>query len=140
MLFRSTAMPAKQAKQQKSEKPAGGKPVREKKDKNTVVTRDYTVHLHKLLHRVTFKRKAPRAINEIKKFAQIQMGTKDVRVDSRLNQHLWSKGIRNVPFRVRVRLSRRRNDDDEGGEEMYTYVSHVPVEGFKGLQTENVSE
>ena len=105
-----------------------------------MVSRDYTVHLHKLLHRVTFKRKAPRAINEIKKFAQIQMGTKDVRVDSRLNQHLWSKGIRNVPYRVRVRLSRRRNDDDEGGEEMYTYVSHVPVDNFKGLQTENVAE
>ena len=34
-----------------------------------VVTRDYTINLHKRLHRVTFKRKAPRAVKEIKKFA-----------------------------------------------------------------------
>ena len=38
-------------------------------------TRDYTVNLHKRLHRVTFKRKAPRAIKVIKKFAKVNMLT-----------------------------------------------------------------
>ena len=31
-----------------------------------LVTRDYTINLHKRLHGITFKKKAPRAIREIK--------------------------------------------------------------------------
>jgi len=88
----------------------------------------------------TFKKKAPRAIREIKKFAQQAMGTKDVRIDSRLNKFVWSKGVRNVPYRVRVRLSRKRNEDEEAKEQLYTLVQHVEVTSFKGLQTEKVDE
>lgn len=113
----------------------------EKKAKSAlseVVTREYTIHLHKRLHGVGFKRKAPRAIKEIRKFAEKQMGTPDVRVDTRLNKFIWSKGVRNVPFRVRVQLSRRRNDDEDSIHKLYTLVTHVPVTTFKGLQTENV--
>ena len=43
-----------------------------------------------------FKRRAPRAIKELRKFAEKMMGTPDVRVDTRLNKHMWSKGIRSV--------------------------------------------
>ncbi|EFN80500.1 large ribosomal subunit protein eL31 [Linepithema humile] len=113
----------------------------EKKGKsaiNEVVTREYTVNLHKRLHGVGFKKRAPRAIKEIRKFAEKQMGTPDVRIDTRLNKQLWSKGIRNVPFRVRVRLSRRRNDDEDSANKLYTLVTYIPVASFKGLQTENV--
>ncbi|XP_015433554.1 PREDICTED: 60S ribosomal protein L31 [Dufourea novaeangliae] len=105
---------------------------------NEVVTREYTVNLHKRLHGVGFKKRAPRAIKEIRKFAEQQMGTPDVRIDTRLNKQLWSKGIRNVPFRVRVRLSRRRNDDEDSPNKLYTLVTYIPVATFKGLQTENV--
>lgn len=73
------------------------KPKGERKGKsaiNEVVTREYTVNLHKRLHGVGFKRRAPRAIKEIRKFAEVQMGTPDVRVDTRLNKYLWSKGVR----------------------------------------------
>ncbi|XP_076303378.1 ribosomal protein L31 isoform X2 [Lasioglossum baleicum] len=105
---------------------------------NEVVTREYTVNLHKRLHGVGFKKRAPRAIKEVRKFAEKQMGTPDVRIDTRLNKQLWSKGIRNVPFRVRVRLSRRRNDDEDSPNKLYTLVTYIPVASFKGLQTENV--
>ncbi|XP_076652373.1 large ribosomal subunit protein eL31-like [Halictus rubicundus] len=105
---------------------------------NEVVTREYTINLHKRLHGVGFKRRAPRAIKEVRKFAEKQMGTPDVRIDTRLNKQLWSKGIRNVPFRVRVRLSRRRNDDEDSPNKLYTLVTYIPVATFKGLQTENV--
>lgn len=47
---------------------------------------------------------------------------------------------RNTPYRVRVRLSRQRNPDEDAKEEMYTHVSLVPVGSFKGLQTQNVQE
>ncbi|EDV21473.1 60S ribosomal protein L31 [Trichoplax sp. H2] len=103
-----------------------------------IVSREYTVHLHKRLHGVGFKKRAPRAIKELKKFAIKAMGTTDVRVDSGLNKHIWSKGIRNVPFRVRVCLSRKRNEDEDAANKLYTLVTHVPVESFKGLQTVNV--
>uniref|UniRef100_T1K0M7 Large ribosomal subunit protein eL31 n=2 Tax=Tetranychus urticae TaxID=32264 RepID=T1K0M7_TETUR len=68
------------------------------------------------------------------------MGTSDVRVDTRLNKFIWSKGIRNVPFRVRVRLSRKRNEDEDSPNKLYTLVTYVNVATFKGLQTENVDE
>ena len=49
-----------------------------------------------------FKKRAPRAIKEIRKFAEKAMGTPDVRIDIRLNKHLWSQGIRLVDFEARV--------------------------------------
>merc|ERR1711998_651760 len=101
-----------------------------------VVTREYTINLHKRLHGVGFKKRAPRAIKETKKFATAMMGTSDVRVDVKLNKFLWSKGIKSVPYRVRVRLARKVNDDDEATEKLYTLVTHVEgVTNFKGLQT-----
>ncbi|GAU97140.1 hypothetical protein RvY_08492 [Ramazzottius varieornatus] len=111
---------------------------RKKGATNEVVTREYTINVHKRLHKVGFKKRAPRAIKEIRKFAKVQMGTEDVRVDTKLNKFVWSKGIRGVPFRVRVRLSRRRNEDEDSPHKLYTLVTWVPVEGFKGLQTNNV--
>jgi hypothetical protein len=59
------------------------------------------------------------------------MGTEDVRVDSKLNKFLWSQGIKAVPGRVRVRLARKRNDDEEAAEKLYTLCMHVPVEKFQ---------
>jgi len=105
-----------------------------------VVTREYTINMHKRLHGIGFKYKAPRAIKEIKKFAEKQMGTKDVRIDTRLNKAIWAQGVRGVPFRMRVRLARLRNEDEDSVHKLYTLVTHVLVAkgGFKGLQTENV--
>ncbi|WP_411016686.1 hypothetical protein, partial [Salmonella sp. s51944] len=105
---------------------------------NDVVTREYTIHLHKRVFGVSFKKKAPRAIKEIRKFASKMMGTEDVRVDTRLNKHIWAKGIRSVPFRVRVRLARKRNEDEDSPNKLYTLVTYVEVTSFKGLQTLNV--
>jgi len=105
-----------------------------------VVTREYTINLHKRLHGIGFKYRAPRAVKEIKKFAEKQMGTKDVRIDTRLNKAIWSQGVRGVPFRMRIRLARLRNEDEDSIHKLYTLVTHVQVAkgGFKGLQTENV--
>ncbi|CRL00896.1 CLUMA_CG014147, isoform A [Clunio marinus] len=105
---------------------------------NEVVTRECTIHLNKRLHTVGFKKRSPRAIKIIRKFAEKEMNTKDVRIDTRLNKAIWSRGIRNPPFRIRVRLSRRRNDDEDSPNKLYTLVTYVPVETFKELQTENV--
>jgi len=106
--------------------------------KPDLVTRDYTIHLSKRIHKQQFKNRAPRAIKEIRKFASKAMGTADVRLDSELNKHIWSMGVRSPPTRVRVRLSRKRNEDEEAKEKLYTYAQLVQVDTFKGLSTENV--
>jgi large subunit ribosomal protein L31e len=127
-------MPHKKQKSQRKQK-------KEKAIKNDEpVTRDYTINLRKRLHKVTFKRRAPTAIKEIRKFAQKHMATNDVRVAVGLNQYLWSKGIKSVPGKVRVRMQRKRNDDEDTEEKMYTLVSYVPVSEFKGFTTELVDE
>ena len=72
-----------------------------------VVTREYTIHLHKRVHGRSFKKRAPWAVKSVVDFAQKAMGTKDVRLDPKLNQQLWSQGIKNVPHRIRVRLERK---------------------------------
>ena len=63
-----------------------------------------------------FKKRAPRAVREIKKFVGKEMKTSDVRVDASLNKYVWHKGIRNVPRRVRVRMERLRNEDEDAAE------------------------
>ncbi|EEC48640.1 predicted protein [Phaeodactylum tricornutum CCAP 1055/1] len=108
--------------------------------KPDLVTRDYTIQLSKRIHKMQFKRRAPRAVKEIRKFAQTAMGTSDVRISSELNKEVWKRGIKNVPTRVRVRLSRKRNEDEDADEKLYTLVDILIVESFKGLQTENYVE
>ena len=68
------------------------------------------------------------------------MGTKDVRIDTKLNKAIWATGVRKTPTRLRVRLSRKRNDDEEAESKLYTLVEHVPVADFKGLETKVVNE
>ena len=115
----------------------GGKRRAPKKD---VVTREFTVHLHKYIHGVGFKRRAPRAIKALREFAKKHMKTEDIRIDTDLNKFVWSQGIRNVPFRVRVRLSRRRNEDDDAKNQLYTLVTWVPVDSYKGLENQEVAD
>ena len=111
-----------------------------KANKPDLVKRDYTIQLSKRIHKQQFKKRAPRAIKEIRKFAEKAMGTKDVRIDSNLNKFVWRTGIKNPPTRVRVRLSRKRNEDEDAKEKLYTLAELVEVSTFKGLITENVVE
>merc|ERR1719171_2157250 len=66
------------------------------------------------------------------------MQSKDIRIDTKLNKAIWANGVRNVPKRIRVRMSRKRNEDDK--HKMFVLVQHVPVESFKNLQTEAVQD
>lgn len=102
----------------------------------TPASRDYTINLHKRCHKIQFKKKAPRAVSEIRQFAQKNMLTEDVRVDTEVNQYVWHQGIRNIPRRIRVRLVRRKNEEDEVGNKFYTEVKLLSVDDFKGLLTE----
>merc|ERR1739848_262218 len=89
-----------------------------------VVSREYTINLHKRIHRIGFKYRAPKAIDAVRAFARKAMGTEDVRIDSRLNKAVWERG--------------KRNEDEDSAQKLYTLVTFVPVDSFKGLATVNV--
>ncbi|KAJ1067120.1 hypothetical protein K5549_012479 [Capra hircus] len=86
------------------------------------VTKEYTIHIHKLILGVGFKKCAPR------KFATKEMGTLGVHIDTRLNNPVWANGIRNAPYPICAHLS--ENIHQTG----HTSVTYVPVTAFKNLQ------
>lgn len=60
------------------------------------------------------------------------MGVKDVRISPGLNQAVWSRGVKSPPRRIRVRLERKRNDDEGAKEKLYVLASIVEgVTSFK---------
>eukprot|EP00760_Papus_ankaliazontas_P033191 PhM_4_TR6224/c0_g1_i3/m.74766/K02910/RP-L31e, RPL31; large subunit ribosomal protein L31e len=103
-----------------------------------VVTLETTVHLARNMKDVGPKRRAPRACKVVKEYAKKMLGTSDNRIDVKLNKALWSKGIKNIPHRIRVRMSRKvretTEDGKRGGGKYYTVISYVsPADGtFKG--------
>merc|ERR1712072_1560900 len=109
--------------------------------RNDLVTREFTINMHKRLHSTTFKKRAPRAIRAIKKFATQMLQTTDVRIHPQLNRAVWAKGIKNVPHRLRVRCERKRNEDEDAKEQLFTVVTHIIVDpldrkhGFAGKTT-----
>ena len=70
----------------------------------------------------------------------IAQGTSDVRLDPQLNKKVWESGVKGVPFRLRVRISRKRNDEEGAKEKLYSYVQAVNVKNPKGLQTAVVED
>lgn len=81
-------------------------------------------------------------MSEIRKFATAMMSTKTVKVDAELNKFVWHKGVRNVPTRVRVKLARVRNEDEDSKEKMCTTVTLVPASrsDFRNLSTSKDAE
>ncbi|XP_075832976.1 large ribosomal subunit protein eL31-like [Microtus pennsylvanicus] len=100
---------------------------------NEVVTREYTINIHKHIHAWASRSVLLGHSKEIRKFAMKDMGTPDVQIDTRFNKPVWAKGIRNVPYRIWVRLSRKRNEDEDSPNKLYTLVIYVPVTTFKNL-------
>ena len=102
--------------------------VKEPKEK-TAVARTYTINMHRLLKDYHGKKRAARAIREIKKFASREMKTSKVEVSPELNGIVWSQGIRNVPHKLRLKVLRTKDADDKNVEGFKCNV--VAAEGFK---------
>jgi large subunit ribosomal protein L31e len=105
------------------------------------VTYEATIHLSKLLQGKLFAKRAPMAVKKIKTFAQKMLKTKDNRIDGGLNTLLWSRGVKGVPTRIRVRLQRKVKENTDGNskrKQLYTVISHVPTATLKGLTTKIV--
>jgi large subunit ribosomal protein L31e len=64
-----------------------------------------------------------------------EMGTAKVLVKPSLNIQLWEKGIRHVPHKMRIKITRRADDSEDNAGEMISELDFVQVESFKGLTT-----
>ena len=58
---------------------------------NETVAREHTISIHKRIHGVGFKKRAPLALEEVRKFAAKNIGTPDVRIGIRLNKAIRPK-------------------------------------------------
>mmetsp|Transcript_17733 Transcript_17733/g.44825 ORF Transcript_17733/g.44825 Transcript_17733/m.44825 type:complete len:109 (+) Transcript_17733:963-1289(+) len=99
---------------------------------------DYSIecnlNLHKRMHGIKFKKRAPCAISEIKKFAQKVMGSKNIRIDTQLNKYLWVKGARHTPNRIRILMVKKRFiSDNFDGWVIFIYLGKI--EKFKNQLT-----
>ena len=41
-----------------------------------------------------------------------------------------------MPRKIRVRISRKKNEDEDAKDKFYSLVQHVQVDTFEGLKTE----
>nr|XP_039330386.1 60S ribosomal protein L31-like [Saimiri boliviensis boliviensis] len=78
---------------------------------------EHTINIR--IHGAGFQKRAPWALRESWKCAMKEMGTPDVRTDIRLNKAVQAKGMRNVPYPIHVRLSRKRNEDEDSPNKLY---------------------
>jgi large subunit ribosomal protein L31e len=71
--------------------------------------RIYTVPLKKAWNAQRYRR-CERAITELKDFTKRHMKAEKVVIESAVNEIIWSRGIRNPPRRIRVKMTK----DSEG--------------------------
>jgi large subunit ribosomal protein L31e len=73
------------------------------------LSRVYTINLSKvwLAPRI---RRAKRAINMIREFAQRHMKSEEIKIDQSLNEKLWERSIRHPPRRIRVKMVKDVDD------------------------------
>merc|ERR1711985_178170 len=70
-------------------------------------SREYTIKIGKRIHKTQLKNRANKAIKAIRRFAETENKTKMVRLEVKLNEVVWAKGIHNLPKRIRIALVRR---------------------------------
>jgi len=103
------------------------------------VTYEVTFNLSTALKNMCgMKRRAPRAVRDIKHYARRFMNTQVVKLDSDLNKYLWSQGIRNPPKKLRLVFERKpvettEEEQTQGKQQYYTLIKYKLVPTFVGL-------
>ena len=92
-----------------------------------VVSRGYTINIHKCIHGMGLKKHDPQSLKETQKSAMKETGTPHVHVDTQFTKALWAKGIRHVPHCMHEGLSREHTEDADSTDRLYTLVTVLPV-------------
>jgi large subunit ribosomal protein L31e len=98
----------------------------------TEISREMTINVAKSTFKIQPKKKAPRCVREIRRMVAKVFKTEDVRIDTKLNKLIWSRGIQRLPRRIRVRVSRKLDTNSEKGNTYYSLV-----EGLFALKKNN---
>lgn len=64
--------------------------------------RTYIIPLRKAILRVPKYKRAKRAVNEMRRFLKRHLKTETVKIGKHLNEHIWHRGIRNPPTKIKV--------------------------------------
>jgi large subunit ribosomal protein L31e len=99
--------------------------------------RIYTVNLAKAWDTPKYRR-TDRVINIIKEFTQRHMQTDKVKIDQDLNRHIWSRGKKNPPRKIRLRMV--KEDDDTVVVSSYIEERRTETESEEERRTETESE
>ncbi|EEQ81666.1 hypothetical protein NCER_101815 [Vairimorpha ceranae BRL01] len=102
-------------------------------------TMELTVNLGKITKGCNWTKKASIAVKKFRKHLKKMLKTDEkITIQKDLNKFIFSKGLRKVPRRVRIKVE--RIPDKDNAELNVIKCSHVLVGNFKGLKTEVVKE
>ena len=99
--------------------------------------RIYTVNLAKAWDTPKYRR-TDRVINIIKEFTQRHMQTDKVKIDQDLNRHIWSRGKKNPPRKIRLRMV--KEDDDTVVVSSYIEEKRTEAESEETISEELVEK
>ena len=99
--------------------------------------RIYTVNLAKAWDTPRYRR-TDRVINIIKEFTQRHMQTDKVKIDQDLNRHIWSRGKKNPPRKIRLRMV--KEDDDTVVVSSYIEEKRIEAESEETISEEPVEK
>ena len=99
--------------------------------------RIYTVNLAKAWDTPKYRR-TDRVINIIKEFTQRHMQTDKVKIDQDLNRHIWSRGKKNPPRKIRLRMV--KEDDDTVVVSSYIEEKRTETESEETISEELVEK
>jgi large subunit ribosomal protein L31e len=83
-------------------------------------------------------RRTDRVINIIKEFTQRHMQTDKVKIDQDLNRHIWSRGKKNPPRKIRLRMV--KEDDDTVVVSSYIEEKRTEAESEETISEEPVEK
>ena len=102
-------------------------------------TMELTVNLGKITKGCNWTKKASIAVKKFRKHLKKMLKTDEkITIQKDLSKFIFSKGLRKVPRRVRIKVE--RIPDKDNAELNVIKCSHVLVGNFKGLKTEVVKE
>ncbi|KRH91784.1 60S ribosomal protein L31 [Pseudoloma neurophilia] len=105
-------------------------------------TIDLTINIRKITQGDSWRWKTKQAIKRIKqhllKYYKLTKSDADVSLAPELNKHIFSRGMKNPPKKIRVRVEPSTSRKDAN--RRVFRVSQIIVGGFKGLSTECVVE
>ena len=97
--------------------------------------RVYTINLGKVKLSQS-QHRAVRAINMIREFARHHMKVEEIKIEEELAQSVWSRGVRNPPRKVRVRMSKT----DEGYILVSQYDEEVESKVIPEKETKKITD